>query len=297
MHDSSQSTHREGTIVVEGARLQYVIEGSGPPCLVIGSATYYPRTFSQQLRKNLELHFVDARHFASTDPSHTAHAADHVTFSTYADDIEQVRQALGLDTMPIIGHSIHGIIVLEYARRYPQHVSGVGVLASPPVGLDELGPATEQFWQTDASTERKGALARNWESTPLEVVEALPPGDAFIRTYVLNGPKYWYDAEYDCSALWAGVTPDMPLTNHLFGPLFAHYDLAQGPGELSMPIFLGLGRYDYVVPYPLWDKQKNTLPNVTYHLFAHSGHTPQFEEPTVFDQKLTAWLESLDKEC
>ena len=290
MNDSSQTTQQKGTIVVEGARLQYVIEGSGIPCLVIGSATYYPHTFSQQLRNHLELHFVDARHFASTDPSY---AADQVTFSTYADDIEQVRQALGLDKMPIIGHSIHGIIVLEYARRYPQHVSAVGVLASPPVGMDELVPATQQFWQTDANTERKAALARNWESTPLEVVNALPPDDAFIRTYVLNGPKYWHDAEYDCSALWAGVTIDMPLTTHLFGPLFAHYDLAQGPGELSMPIFLGLGRYDYVVPYSLWDKHKSALPNLTYHLFERSGHTPQFEEPTVFDQQLTAWLKSI----
>ena len=296
MNDASHTTQRKGTISVEGARLQYVVEGSGTPCLVIGSATYYPRTFSQQLRNHLELHFVDARHFASADPSdaaHAAYAADQVTFSTYADDIERVRQALGLGKVPIIGHSIHGIIVLEYARRYPQHVSGVGVLASPPAGMDELVPATQQFWQTDASPERKAALARNWEATPLEVVNALPPGDAFIRTYVLNGPKYWHDAAYDCSALWAGVTLDMPLTTHLFGPMFAHYDLAQGPGELSMPIFLGLGRYDYVVPYALWDKQKSALLNVTYHLFERSGHTPQFEEPTVFDQQLTAWLKSI----
>ena len=132
------------------------------------------------------------------------------------------------------------------------------------------------------------------ESTPPEFVNTLPPSDAFIRTYVLNGPKYWYDPEYDCSALWAGVTPDMSLTTHLFGSLFAHYDLAQGP-ELTMPIFLGLGRYDYVVPYTLWEKRQKALPNLTSHLFEHSGHTPQFEEPTLFDQRLTAWLESLDK--
>jgi proline iminopeptidase len=288
---SSSSQSKQGTIAVEGARLSYVIQGSGTPCLVIGSATYYPRTFSQQLRKNLELHFVEARHFAHVDPSQVA---DHVTLSTYADDIEQVRQALGLDNIPVIGHSIHGLIVVEYARRYPQHIAGLGVLASPPVGMDELVPASEQFWQTDASPERKAALARSWESTPPEVVNTLPPSDAFIRTYVLNGPKYWYDPEYDCSALWAGVTPDMSLTTHLFGSLFAHYDLAQGP-ELTMPIFLGLGRYDYVVPYTLWEKRQKALPNLTSHLFEHSGHTPQFEEPTLFDQRLTAWLESLDK--
>lgn len=289
MNDSSQS--KQGTVRVEGARLRYVIQGSGTPCLVVGSATYYPRTFSQQLRDRLELHFVEARHFARVDPSQIA---DQVTLSTYADDIEQVRRALGLDNILVIGHSIHGLIVVEYARRYPQYIAGLGVLASPPVGMDELGPAAEQFWQADASPERKAALARSWEATPPEVVNTLPPSDAFIRTYVLNGPKYWYDATYDCSALWAGETLDMSLTTHLFESLFAHYDLARGP-ELALPIFLGLGRYDYVVPYTLWEKWQKAFPNLTYQLFEHSGHTPQLEEPALFDQRLTAWLESLGK--
>ncbi len=33
--------------------LGYRIEGSGSPVLVIGSARYYPRTFSQSLRREL----------------------------------------------------------------------------------------------------------------------------------------------------------------------------------------------------------------------------------------------------
>ncbi len=42
-----------GIIEIDGFKLRYAIEGSGKPALVIGSAIYYPRTFSQNLRNHL----------------------------------------------------------------------------------------------------------------------------------------------------------------------------------------------------------------------------------------------------
>jgi pimeloyl-ACP methyl ester carboxylesterase len=51
---------------------------------------------------------------------------EQVSAETYADDVNQVvRQALGLGDVVVIGHSIHAINALEYARRYPQHVREV----------------------------------------------------------------------------------------------------------------------------------------------------------------------------
>ena len=35
----------KGTIIVDNFKLKYVIEGTGVPTLVIGSANTYPRTF------------------------------------------------------------------------------------------------------------------------------------------------------------------------------------------------------------------------------------------------------------
>lgn len=45
-----------GSITVGKFELKYQIEGKGMPALVIGSAIYYPRTFSQSLRD----HFCQA---------------------------------------------------------------------------------------------------------------------------------------------------------------------------------------------------------------------------------------------
>ena len=61
---------KKGEIEIDKFRLCYSIEGAGQPVLVIGSAVYYPRTFSQQLRKQLQLIFIDHRGFAIGPPSY-----------------------------------------------------------------------------------------------------------------------------------------------------------------------------------------------------------------------------------
>ena len=53
----------EGVVRVEGARLPYRSEGSGPPMLVLGSPTFYARALPAALREDLELIFVELRHF------------------------------------------------------------------------------------------------------------------------------------------------------------------------------------------------------------------------------------------
>jgi proline iminopeptidase len=62
----------------------------------------------------------------------------------------------------------------------------------------------------------------------------------------------------------------------------------------SRPLFLAMGRYDYIVPHTIWDPWRSSLRNATEHLFEQSGHFPMVEEPRLFAQKLGAWLQSLE---
>jgi proline iminopeptidase len=108
-----EQLNRNGAVRVEGATLRYTVEGVGLPVLVIGSAIYYPRTFSHQLRETCRLTCVDLRHFAENEASFSPAG---VTLDTYMADIEQVRVALGLERAVLIGHSHHGNLALEYAK-------------------------------------------------------------------------------------------------------------------------------------------------------------------------------------
>lgn len=278
-----------GTVSVPGAELAYVVEGEGVPTLVVGSSVYYPRTFSQELRQNLKLVFVDLRHFAPSDGSLPD---EEFTLDRYAADIDAVREHLGFETVIVMGHSMHGMFALEYARRYPERVSNVVMIGSPPAGLMATGEASAAFFEADASDERKQVLQQNIAAFGAEEyakLAAFSSGDDVINQYVVNGPLYWYDATYDAAPLWQDMYVNMESFFLVMGQI-GLYDLAQGPGEIRVPVFSALGRYDYVVPYTMWDGAEEKLADLTIHLFENSGHTPQLEEPEEFDRVLLEWL-------
>jgi proline iminopeptidase len=283
---------REGTIELEGARLRYVVEGEGPPCLVIGSSFCYPRVFpSKALRRRLQMVFVDLRHFGLRDP---ALSPERVSRETYYDDIEQIRQTLGLGDVMVLGHSLCGPIALEYARRHPLTTRGVVAVAGHPArGSEEASAAIAHLWDVDASAERKSIYARRQAELTPEVKASLSPADLFVRDYVASGAKSWYDADYDCTWLWDQVVPDMPMVNRLYGELFKPYDLADGAEAIGVPALVVHGRYDYLVPYTLWERRLDCLRQHTYVLLEQSAHFPSLEQPELFDETFLGWLDRL----
>lgn len=272
---------REGSLKVDNITLRYSVEGTGKiPVLVVGSAVYYPRTFSRRLSGVFTMAYADLRHFAEGEPEP---GLKGLTFDMYAVDIESIRVALGFEQFVIVGHSHHGNIALEYAKRNPEKVSHVVLIGSPPVDVERTIEASGKYWESDASEERKAALRRNREAINSDLLARLPPTEAFITEYVADGPKYWYDVNYDAAWLWKGVPINMGIVR-LFRGLFADYELTWNPEHLKASVLIVMGRQDFVVPHILWDEILPKLKNATYHLFEQSGHTPQIEEQEWFDQ-------------
>jgi proline iminopeptidase len=278
-----------GVVDVEGASLPYRIEGHGPPCLVLGSVAFYTRAFSQALREHLELVFIDLRHFV---PADSGPVPSQLSIDTYADDLERVRTTLGLGDVVVIGHSVHSFIALEYARRYPAHVRGVVAIGGVPSTSEaEYEAAFEQLWQT-ASEQRKTLRAEKQAELASEPNEALSPGQHFVREYVARGPMWWHDPTYDATWLWEGVEFNWPVFERL-GGLFDLYDPAQGPGQITAPVLIAHGLFDYPNPHPLWEAHRHKLARHTLVFFEKSGHTPQLEEPERFDETLLRWVANL----
>ena len=279
----------DGVVQVEGAQLRFSIAGQGTPILVVGSAVFYPRIFSQHLRGKFKLVFVDLRHFGISDGSFPI---ERISIDTIAADIEHVRQALGLDRVIVLGHSTAGCMALEHARRYPEHVLGVVTMCSYPHISDEQPDASDLLWEAEASQERKDLLARNQAALTEEVLKPLSPSERFVERYNANAPVHWYDPTTDAAALWEGVEIDVPVFEQTYGQ-FDVYDIGQGPGEISVPVLIVQGRYDYSAPYTEWEQHRSKLRRHTYARFDRSGHYASLEEPEKFDQTLVDWAHSL----
>ena len=105
------------------------MEGTGTSLLVLGSSIYYPRTFPKNIRESCTLICTDLHNFVSLPPEFKP---EWISFDLYSECVEAVRADAGLSRVVVVGHSHHGNIALEYARRKPDRVSHVVLIGTPP---------------------------------------------------------------------------------------------------------------------------------------------------------------------
>jgi len=275
-----------GVVSVEGAELHYVIEGKGTPCIGLGHSESQRRILSRELRNHFRWVSMDLRHDAR---SNSSSEISKITLDTYLDDVDKVRRTLGLDKVVVFGHSIHSFIALEYARKYPEYVSHVIMTGTTPC---QIAGVADEFWESDASDERKMILEQNWGKISDDELSRMPPKERTVKTYMAMTPKLFYDFRYDLSWIYEVLESNRDLSNHLFQVILKDYDIGKKPGLVKTPVFLAIGRYDYFCPYSLWNDRKEVLPNLSYNLFEKSGHFPMVEEQPLFDKKLIEWIKS-----
>ena len=255
---------------------------------MIGSAIYYPRVFSQGLRKHLRLVFLDHRGFA---PAPGTVDASAFALDKLVDDVERARRELGLGRIAVIGHSGHAFMALEYAKKYPANVSHVIMIGIAPDLSAASWLAAARYWQESVSPERKAALRENLRRLPDKELAKLPPRERFVKSYVRDGPRVWFNPRFDASPLWEGVDVNVPMFDHVWGNVFRDIDITRGLSTFDRPVFLALGRYDFLVAPPSsWDRIRPKFRDLTVRVFERSGHTPPFEEPELFDAELLRWL-------
>ncbi|MBW4601770.1 MAG: alpha/beta hydrolase [Calothrix sp. FI2-JRJ7] len=278
--------YKSGYVYSDNFKLQYIVDGQGAPAIVVGSSLYYARTFSNSLRTKLRMAFIDHRGFAT---SNNCKDIKKYQLDILVDDIELLRKELGFEKFIMIGHSGHAFMALEYAKKYPTNVEYLVMMCVSPDYSDAGRHKAEQYLEESVCPERKAALALNLSRLPQEIEKV--PDKAFITYCLLMGPKSWFNYNYDAKNLWEGVEVNMAMFDYVWGEVFRDIDITKNLDKLKVPVFLALGRYDYLVPPAyLWESVRGHFSDLTIRIFEQSGHAPHFEEPELFDQQLLEWL-------
>lgn len=272
--------------IINGVRLHYEIEGTGPDCMVIALSgiPMYQRLFSAALRRHVRLIFVDLRGSGASESG----VVEALTLDTLIDDIDALRQALGLARIVVIGHSLHGWLALAYAHKYPQHTAGVVLIGTPPRRrYDELARA---YWETMATAERQAILRQNLAQLTADTLAPLPPHRQFIVAYLARGPERFRDPRFDWAFFWDDCVFDMAVVNRVWGVLLKDYDPTATFPAITCPVMIAGGIYDFPIPPLVWYGEKDRLVDATYHVFEQSGHNPMYDEQALFDARLLDWL-------
>ncbi|MDG4658065.1 alpha/beta hydrolase [Ectobacillus antri] len=276
---------RRGSLNREGFELQYCIKGQGYPIVVVGSSVYYPRLFAKALYEKFTFIFLDHRGFVK--PISALREVD-CTLEDILDDIEAARQHLQLKEFAILGHSGHAFMALGYAKKYPQYVQRVILLNTAPTNSQERQQESFSFFNKTASKERKAQFEK--EIAFLEQDIKQDPERRFVHMCIRMGAHSFYDYAFDGLYLWEDVNTNMKIIDYLWGDAFAKLNLIDSLHNVTKPVFIGLGRYDYLVaPVSLWDSVDENN-NVKKVIFEYSGHNPMLEEPEVFYKELVQWM-------
>jgi len=266
-------------VSADGAELHYTVLGEGPTCVVLSAVGTKPYVrMTSALADRLRLAYVDLRGGGQS----TGNASD-LTLEVLSADLETVRADLGVERVAVLGHSVLGILAIEYGRRCPRSVSHVVAVGTPPVwDLAKLASDGRAFFEADATEERKQVLRDN--------LARLPPDAGPGQGLLAQTPMRFFDPRFDAAPVFAESEYRPELLQHIIGKLVVGWDVRSDSGSLSVPLLVAHGRYDYTIPWVLWEGVAARLPNTTMRLFSRSGHQPFFEEPGEFGGAVLEWM-------
>ncbi|MBN1618456.1 alpha/beta hydrolase [Candidatus Dojkabacteria bacterium] len=281
----SKKVSSSGIINVNGVELSYVTEGTGQPCLFYAIPQYSQKSFSNNFKSQFQCTFVDSKFNNITAVADTL---SPFTIDAAVEEIEAIRKALNMPKFILIGHSILGIIVLDYAKQYPQNISHVIAIGTMPEISKDQNKLAADYWNNDASAERKEIYSNNLKIIKKDSLAKLSPSNRFIASIIRQAPRRWYDSTYNESHLLVGQNYNMPILNQLSAQDFF---LFSDSVKIKPPVFLAMGKYDFACPYPAWEKYLGMFDDITFQLFNYSGHNPHTEEAAKFDSLVIDWIE------
>ena len=273
-----------GFVEVDGSKLYYKIDGIGTPCIITSymGALSYERMFSKNLRDHLKLIFND---LGGGGGESIPRNVERITLATLSDEVEALRKALNLEKFILLGHSANVFIALDYVKRHLSKVSHLILIGGGPKLDSSFQSHQQKYWDRHASEERRELLENR-----LEKLGDVQLFDDFPKWYEANSPRFWKDADFDTKPIFHGVKPNYDVLRHLFGNVFGGFDSTSYLTEITCPVLLMMGKYDFSNPPSLWDNYWEKFPDCTYHLLEDSGHNPMTEIPEKFDKLLIDWI-------
>jgi proline iminopeptidase len=280
---------------VNGARLWYESEGEGAPLVLVAggpgrSHAYFHPWFSVLSRTRRVIYFDSF----GRGRSDRAKAAKQYTFERDVDDLEGLRQALGLGKIDVLGASYGGMVAQAYALKYPGSVRRLVLVATlfsaeawqigNEVLNDDIRNQFPEMWEKVEAVRRRGLHGGAAEHQALY--------DAPL------GLSWFYDAsnEEKISKEPGAMNSDVYFTiagddaDFLVGGDISRLDFRTELKRLKMPVLITAGRYDRAVPPRLSLQFREYVPQARFVMFERSGHFIFIEEPAHFFQVIEEFL-------
>jgi proline iminopeptidase len=280
---------------VNGTEIYFDVEGSGlvpdgeemrekDVCFVLhgGPAmdhTYF-KPYLSPLAEDMQLIYVDHRNSGRS----ARIPVESCTIEQIADDVEALRQYLGLGKVNIMGNSFGGMWALTYALRHQEAIKNLILITTSP---------SYAFYEAAKAEAARKGTPEQIAAVP-EVFEGRIDNDeALGKWWKTMNPLYYHrwDDKY-----WEGEKrgrANAELMSHMWKNVMPSFDVRDRLGEITVPTIVLGGRHDWVTPYGQSEIIAAGIPGSELVIFEESGHLPFVEEQDRFMSVVREFVRSV----
>lgn len=285
----------EGFVQVTGGRVWYKKVGNGgktPVILLHGGPgfTHFSMEPLTALADERPVIFYDQLGSGNSDrPSDLS----LWNVERFVEELGQLREALELNEVHILGHSWGTMLAASYLLTKPEGVKSV-IFSSPCLSAFR--------WKEDQDVYRK--LLPDDVQKVLDRCEAEGTTDSEeYQTAMLA----FYQRHVCRLDPWPEVLNEdfqqanMEVYHHMWGPSeffptgnLKSFDVTPRLQELQMPALFSCGKYDEATPETT-AYYTSLVPGARFHLFEHSAHMTYIEEPEEYVRVVREFLNSIEQ--
>lgn len=238
-------------INVNGIELAYERRGKGTPLVLLHG---YPLDHHAwdflipRLEDTFDLILPDLRGFGNSGTVDTPYTMDNI-----ASDIAGLLDQLGIEKTAVAGHSMGGYVALAFTKKYPERVSGLGLVSTQT--LADPPDRKEGRYKSAAEVAEKGIGG---------VVETM-------------APKFTPDEKLQGSA--REIMQRQPPAGFI-GALKAmaeRMDTSDLLASLTIPVVIIHGESDSLIPVDRAREAKSAVPHAHFVELKGVGHLPMME--------------------
>ncbi len=246
----------------DGIEIYYELHGSGPPLLLIAGLASDSQSWLPALpglAERYQVIVLDNRCVGrSTQECETS-------IELMAEDCRLLLDHLGLEGVPVAGHSMGGMVALELALRYPRLVGKLALIAT-----------------TACNPVRNNLMFGDWADW-YEDSDKRPAWLRMVLAWVLT-PEFFdnlrmleYAINYQLDYPWPQSAAALRRQVHAI----AAYDVTDRLPLISMPTFVMAAGRDILLPLPCSQQLASRIPGAQLMVLedaAHSIHSEYAEE-------------------
>lgn len=295
--------HVEIAHLTRGRQATYDVVGRGYDALLLaggpGFAATYMRGDAELFSDVLRSHLVDPHGSGgSSRPSDPAAYSPEGTARFY----EEVRRALGLGPVVVLGHSFGATTALTLSAMYPASVSACIAVAAFGIGEEQ-----DQVAGGEAAAEMEAMIARHrdqpwypearlvWDSWTERVLATDDPHE--VETMMATVlPLYTAHPERPevrdgLQEFGTYLKADLAACKAWEGGLFQGIDLRPILGKVRAPTLVIAGELDLVCGPAQANPISEGLAEAELVLIPDCGHLPGLEAPVAFRTAVVSWLD------